>query len=136
MKVMIDTNIIISAALFKSHAIKELMNNIFDNHTLVLTNSIIDEVKGVVSYKFPHKVDETDAFFASISFEYQHTPTNDDEEQIKIRDDSDRKIIASAKMAQVDVLITGDKDFFDRTYDGIEILTPAGFMKKYNGVII
>lgn len=40
------------------------------------------------------------------------------------------KILHSAYLADVDVLITGDKDFFEKTYDGSVILTPADFVKS------
>ena len=130
MKIMVDTNIIVSAALFKGKAIAELLDYIFNNHQLVLSNTIIDEVKEVIKYKFPSKLCEMDAFFESISFEYQHTATGNAYE-IDIRDVDDRKIIASARMAQVDILITGDNDFFDRKYDELEILRPIEFVNKY-----
>ncbi len=48
-----------------------------------------------------------------------------------IRDDKDKPILASAIIENVDVLISGDKDFNDIEIDRPEILTPSEFLEKY-----
>jgi len=130
MRIMLDSNVLISAALFRSPSINELMEFIFDNHTLVLASSVIDEVKGVVGYKFLHRQSDIDAYFEAINYELVVTDGIDDS-YIIIRDNDDRKVIASALKAEVDVLITGDSDFFERDYAGIQILTPRKFLNKF-----
>ena len=49
---------------------------------------------------------------------------------IDIRDQNDEHVIISAYISKADVLVTGDKDFFDKDF-GIEILTPANFIRLY-----
>jgi putative PIN family toxin of toxin-antitoxin system len=129
MKVIIDTNIIISAIIFPGPQIDKLMHCIFTNHDLVLTSSIINEAREVIKRKCPSKITALDIFLASASYEYQHT-IETGYEHISIRDKEDRHVIISAHIAQADVLVTGDKDFFNADF-GIEILSPADFMKKY-----
>jgi predicted nucleic acid-binding protein len=51
--------------------------------------------------------------------------------KLKIRDNRDQKILGGAIVSRCDILITGDKDFFEHRYKGIEIMTPADFIKKY-----
>ena len=49
----------------------------------------------------------------------------------KIRDKKDYPILASALIANVDILITGDKDFSVLELDKPEILTIIEFEEKY-----
>ncbi|MDD3336555.1 MAG: hypothetical protein PHI98_13745 [Eubacteriales bacterium] len=45
----------------------------------------------------------------------------------KIRDMNDYPVLYTAILENVDVLITGDKDFADLSIEKPEILTPAAF---------
>lgn len=56
MRVMLDTNILISALLFPSERMTKLFQNIVINHTMVLSSYVIDELHMVVERKFPNKV--------------------------------------------------------------------------------
>lgn len=49
----------------------------------------------------------------------------------KIRDDNDYMILHTAIIADVDILITGDKDFKGIEVERPEILTPKEFLDKY-----
>ncbi len=49
----------------------------------------------------------------------------------QIRDESDYPILYTAILEDVDILITGDKDFLDIEIERPEILTPAQFLEKY-----
>ena len=51
--------------------------------------------------------------------------------EIAIRDIKDEHVVISAILTDADVLVTGDKDFYDKNY-GIEILTTAQFLSKYH----
>jgi len=96
-------------------------------YQLVLTNSIIDEVKLVVSKKFSNRIADFENFFASLDFEYQHMPSGNFDD-IQIRDVNDKHIIASALFANADILVTGDEDFFEHSYEYLEILRPSEFL--------
>lgn len=43
----------------------------------------------------------------------------------------DEKVLYSAIIADVDILLTGDKDFSDIEIEKPEILTPGAFLEKY-----
>ena len=49
----------------------------------------------------------------------------------EIRDDKDYMVLYTAILADVDILITGDKDFKDIKIERPEILTPKKFFEKY-----
>jgi predicted nucleic acid-binding protein len=50
----------------------------------------------------------------------------------KIRDEKDYPILYTAIIEDVDILITGDKDFLNIDVEKPEILTPAQFLEKYS----
>ena len=49
----------------------------------------------------------------------------------EIRDDKDYMVLHTAIVADVDILITGDKDFTDVEIERPEILIPKEFLEKY-----
>jgi putative PIN family toxin of toxin-antitoxin system len=129
---MLDTNVIIALIAFKSVKLKEMLKFICENHALVLSNKIIDETIETTKKKFPQYLQVTDKFFEKIPYEYFYLNDNEPTENYPIRDKEDVKILQSAILSDADVLITEDNDFFDFKYDGLEILKPVDFMKKYN----
>jgi len=48
-----------------------------------------------------------------------------------MRDEYDYPILSTAILEDVDILITGDKDFAVVDIDRPEILTPSQFLRKY-----
>ena len=54
-----------------------------------------------------------------------------DESTIKMRDEKDVPVLYSAIISDVDILITGDKDFNDVDVEKPEIMTVSEFLEKY-----
>jgi predicted nucleic acid-binding protein len=52
---MLDTNILISAGVFTGKRTTALTLLIADLHSIVLSNYIIDEMRAVMTLKFPQK---------------------------------------------------------------------------------
>ena len=100
--------------------------------SLVLCSYILDELHEVVNSKFSNKSRDLEKFLLEIPFELVYTPqTLPQHNLFAIRDTDDEKVLFSAVLADVDVLITGDKDFFDIEIERPEILTPSEFMRRY-----
>lgn len=59
------------------------------------------------------------------------SPNNPQENLFNIRDEDDYIILYTAIIENVDVFITGDKDFDDVKINKPEILNPSEFIKKY-----
>jgi len=133
MRVMLDTNILVSAYVLKSLQMIELIERLASKYSLVLCSFVVDELRDVVRRKFSSKINELEQILIETPFELAHTPiVLPNHDLFIIRDKDNEKVLYSAILTDVDVLITGDKDF----YDGIdveqpEILTPAEFLKKY-----
>ena len=130
MRIMIDTNIFLSALVFGSSRMSFLIEKVTEEHTLVLCSYIIEEFRSVVTRKSPQYSHVVDNLFGKLSYEMAFTPQWL-EYMPDIRDEKDKPILASAILADVDLLITGDKDFYNVEIERPEILSPNDFLKIY-----
>jgi len=132
MRIMLDTNVLISAIVLKSKAMNELMDLVLNEHKLVLSSYVIDELKQVVSRKFKRKSSALDEFLTVLPYEFVYTPDAMDKDLFEIRDEMDYPVLYTAIIEGVDILVTGDKDFAQVEIEKPEILTPAEFLAEYN----
>lgn len=131
MRVMLDTNVLLSALLFPGERMNKMMRFIFEEHRLVLSSFVVEELTYVVKRKFPGKLKAADSLLAAMSFELAYTPQELEPNLFNIRDAKDYPVLYTAIREDVDVLITGDKDFSDVDVERPEILTPAQFIDRY-----
>ncbi len=131
MRIMLDTNVLVSALLFPGPKMNILMRKILTEHKLVLSSYVVDELKLVVQRKFPTKLYAVEELLAALNFEYVYTPAHIDLNLFSIRDCKDYPVLYTAVTEAVDVMITGDKDFADVDIDFPEVMTPAEFIDKY-----
>ena len=130
MRIMLDTNVLISMLVFKSF--NAVIDKITQKHSIVLCSYVIDELHEVIERKFPNKQKDIEKFLMKLPFELVYTPkTIEEHDLFKIRDVDDEKVLYSAIIADVDILLTGDKDFSDIEIEKPEILTPGAFLEKY-----
>ena len=132
MTVMLDTNIILSIALFNSAKLQNLLEHICQNYRLVISSTIIDEILDVTERKFPDKQEIMERFLYKLPYEYEYIPdTILKEQEVEVRDPNDIPILYSAIVADIDVFVTGDKDFEELEIEKPEILKPSEFLEKY-----
>lgn len=134
MRVLIDTNVLISAALFPNsvpaHAYAIAMSG---NHVALVCEQNIEEMSRIFLKKFPHKKEVLESFLASsmLSWEIVPVPTNEVAGEAAVRDINDRPILRAAVLAEADLLLSGDKDFLEAKIARPKVLTPADFVKGY-----
>ena len=132
MRIMIDTNVLISAYVLSSSNLLRMIKNIKGRHTIVLPTYVLDELKRVTMRKFPEKYELMESFLRELPYELVSTPEKIDKTKYPgIRDKKDLPILASAIFENVDVLISGDEDFAPIDIEYLEILTPRSFVLKY-----
>lgn len=131
MRVMLDTNVLISVLLFPGTRMDSMMECIFTKHQLVLSSYVVDELKSVVKRKFPKRELAINKLLMMMSFEYVYTPNEIERDLFAIRDIKDYPVLYTAMIEDIDILITGDKDFSDIDIEKPEILSPTEFMEKY-----
>ena len=131
MRILIDTNILISAALSSAGTpYKAFVKAVsYPNHGLVCEQNI-DEMRRVFNRKFPQKIQALEAFLsiALLTLEVVPMPMEENALEEKIRDVCDRPILRAAIMARADALLTGDKDFLESGIEHPRIMTAAEFI--------
>ena len=131
MKVMIDTNIIISAVLNPSgRASEALIKAINKPFEPVVCNYILDELHRKFQEKFPARIIELEAFLYHMLRVVLIVPTPEPSvnREEKIRDIKDRPIFRAAVNAAVNYILTGDKDFLDSGIQFPQIISVQDFM--------
>ncbi|MFA5577637.1 MAG: putative toxin-antitoxin system toxin component, PIN family [Tissierellaceae bacterium] len=135
MRIMLDTNVLISVFVFKSKILNKVIETIVLEHRLVLSSFVVDELKQVVDRKFANKLRDLDEFLTVLPYELVYTPEIMDESLFEIRDKMDYPVLYTAIIEDVDILVTGDKDFSEVDVEKPEILTPNEFLEKYVSMI-
>jgi len=129
---MIDTNVLVSSAVFSSPHMLRLVDEISEHHTIVLSTYILDEFKRVVRQKFPEKYYLLENFLRDLPFELAYTPEKIDKSKYPdTRDIKDLPLLVSALNEDVDVLLSGDTDFAPLDMNHPEVLTRRSFLEKY-----
>ena len=114
---------------FPSDQTRKLAQKLTDSHQIVVCDYVIEELQLVTSRKFPQKRKYLDRFFLELPFELVYTPkVLDLNEFPEMRDKKDSPILATAIMEDIDVFITGDKDFLVLDVDIPKILTITEFL--------
>ena len=131
MRIMLDTNILISMLFFPGEKFKKILDYITRNHKLVLSSFVIDELFAVTDRKFPTKRHAVDSFLSDLSYELVYTPYHMKGNLFDIRDLNDYPVLYTAIIENIDIFLTGDKDFSDISIEMPEIMTPADFAERY-----
>jgi predicted nucleic acid-binding protein len=104
--------------------------HVAEQERLVLATYIVGELRRVFQKKIPDKAESLERYLERGEFELFTTPNNLQRASVpSIRDVNDEPVLVSAVLADVDFLITGDKDFTDIEIDRPIIHTPATFLK-------
>lgn len=132
MKVMIDTNIIISAALFPNgKAAQALYKALLPPYEPLLCDYVIDELHRKFREKFPDKQTELEAFLFNALRSIRTVSTPEEELTVEkaIRDPKDRPILRAALNEHADLFLTGDKDFLESSVTDPRIISVAAFLE-------
>ena len=132
MRVLIDTNVLVSAALnakgtpFKAY----IKAATYPNHGLICEQNV-DEIKRIFNKKFPDKIAALDKFLslALMTLELVPVPMNEKMAESQIRDVDDRPILRAAIEAKADVLLTRDRVFLESGVKNPMIMTPTEFVE-------
>jgi putative PIN family toxin of toxin-antitoxin system len=129
-RVFVETNVFISAVIKPDSISRQCINHIMDYHRLIVCSYTIDEVFHIVKSRFPEAQENWERLLTGMDFEWIYTPKTIDFLIPPIRDRKDEPILASAVLAQPDILVSGDKDFHTaeiREY--FAVYTPAHFLQ-------
>lgn len=129
MRILVDTNVTVSAIMFPNSVPAHVLKNINELHELVFSDQNIRELREVVRRKRPELLPDVEVLLAELSYEL--VPAIDKLVAAKvIRDATDQPILNAAIVAGVDVIVTGDKDFLSLDLESPMIMTPSEFLAK------
>lgn len=128
MRIVLDTNVIISALLFDGVPEKVVIRSIGGENTLVILPYIIEETSRILQSKF--KIPKTrlilvERFLSQADVQYFQPFLR------ILTDEPDNRIIETAVCGKADVIVTGDRLLLElEEYKGIRIVKPADFLQS------
>lgn len=132
MKIMLDTNILISAVLFpRGKAALALNKALASPYDPMISDYVLDEFRRKFSEKFRERQEEMEAFLSGFLTVVQVvvTPEIEAEPEGRIRDPKDRPILRAALDAHADLFLTGDKDFLESQVTDPRIVSVTDFLE-------
>jgi putative PIN family toxin of toxin-antitoxin system len=128
LKIVLDTNVYISAAILGRVCEEIVQTCRFSNLQVFISKDIIDEIEDKLSYKFLWQDEQINLFLESIMEFCQIVKVN--EKLTYIKDDpDDDKILECAVSADCNFIISGDKHLLKlKSYETMKILNPADFL--------
>ena len=130
MRVMLDTNILVSMIFFPSSVTFEFTSLLTRRHQVVICDYVIEELRLVTERKFPQRASRLDRFLMTFPYQMVFTPKGLEFAQFpSVRDKKDTPILATAILENVDIFVTGDKDFSVLNIGKPIIMTMAEFIE-------
>jgi uncharacterized protein len=126
-RVLVDTNVLISAFLFPNSTPARALALVLDEHRLVLSRWVIDELHEVVERKWPDRGPALEGFFLELDYEV----VEPGDPSVPISDPKDQPILDAAVAAAADLIVSGDKHFLKLELDQPRIVTARGFLDEY-----
>lgn len=126
MRVMIDTNILFSAILFPNSTPARTLHQLCQTDTLVICDYVINELFDAIGRKRPDLFADAEVLLAELQYEPVIAPRAP---QKLITDPKDAPILNAAIVADVDIIISGDKHFLALDMERPRTMTATEYLK-------
>ena len=131
MKIVVDTNVVISGIFFGGNPRKIVEEIVDGNIDAYATTEIVGEYMGIIDSMIARKQGRLNQEILSPLFSSLRIIESDSEIDV-CRDPDDNKFIECAMDAKALYIVSGDNDLLDiQKYEGIEIITAKEFCDKY-----
>lgn len=127
MKILVDTNILISALLFPKSKPAKALIYVSQQHEMILCDRNLYELREVLERKASHLLPDAEVMLNELSYEL--IPAAYNAEKL-IRDAKDQPILNAAIVADVDIILTGDKDFLSLDMEHPKCMTAAELLES------
>lgn len=132
MRVFLDTNVLASA--FGTRGLcTDLFRLVVAEQDLIIGAVVVEELRRVLTTKFRMSAERASEVIDLLrGYEVVDRPQAPD--PVKVRDASDRWIVASARLGGVDVLVTGDQDLLAiASQVPFRLVSPRAFWDELRG---
>jgi putative PIN family toxin of toxin-antitoxin system len=129
LKVVFDTNVLVSALVFPGGRGEAALRRIIEEHdALVISPPILDELLGVLARKFARDGEELARVAVFLS---DLAETVRPRARLKVvADDPDNRILECAVAGHADAIVTGDRALLALgTFRNVRLLTLAGYLE-------
>lgn len=110
MRILIDTNVLVSAFVFGGKA-GSLMTMLFESgHELMVSEYVDAEFKAILEMKWKEKSERVYSLYRTLPFVFCESSLR---QMGYLRDTKDIPILSDALFHHVDVILTGDRDFIE-----------------------
>ena len=131
MKVLIDTNILISAALSnKGTPYKAFIKAVNFPFRGIICEQNVSELRRIFKIKFPNRLSALETFLSTalLTLDYVAIPDIAYDIEQQLRDVNDRPILRAAIYADADMILTGDKDFLESGIQRPRMISASDFI--------
>jgi len=135
---MVDANVLVAGAGWPRFPYEVLRHAVLDDYQLVLSPFVIDEARKHISRLFPQVIDQFDTVLSASNYEEIPDPSKEElaAHAGLVRDREDIPVALAAINAQVDYLISQDKDLTDPSepiHQYLTVLLPGTFLHEHMG---
>lgn len=127
MKILVDTNILISAVLFPNSKPAKALIYTAQNYDMILCEQNLSELREVLNRKSPQSLPDAEVLLTELSYEL--IPSVAHAEKL-MRDSKDQPILNAAILYDIDIILTGDKDFLCLEIERPKCMTAAQFLES------
>lgn len=122
MKIMLDTNVLISALVFGGRT-GRLLNMLFESeHELYVSEYIDQEFKEKLKEKWPAKAERVYDLYRQLDIRFCKST----EERLgELRDRKDIPVLSDALYHEIDIILSGDKDFLESDLERPIVYSPS-----------
>lgn len=110
MKILLDTNVLISALVFGGKTRSVLLRLMGTEHKIYVSDYVVGEFAEKIHLKWPDKADALMKVFYDLPVQFCKSS---EKLQGTLRDKKDIPVLSDALYHGVDVILTGDKDFLE-----------------------
>ena len=122
MRILIDTNVLVSAFVFGGKA-GTLMNMLFESsHELLVSNYVDAEFKAILEMKWKEKAEKVYLLYHKLPFVFcgsSPIPMGN------LRDAKDIPVLSDTLFHQADMILSGDKDFIEANIERPLVFSPS-----------
>ena len=122
MRILIDTNVLVSAFVFGGKA-GTLMSMLFESsHKLLVSDYVDAEFKAILEMKWKGKAEKVYSIYHTLPFVFcGSSPIQTG----NLRDAKDIPVLSDALFHNADIILSGDKDFIEAEIEHPLVLSPS-----------
>ena len=122
MRILIDTNVLVSAFVFGGKA-GALMNMLFgSSHELLVSDYVDAEFKAILEMKWKEKSEKVYSLYHTLPFVFCKSSPK---QMGNLRDVKDIPVLSDALFHNADIILSGDKDFIEAEIEYPLVLSPS-----------